>query len=104
MIGIQISLNGKLLYTVGVGEFGSLVAGVDWTRNATPEGSIVETLWVGAKGYQDLPLKDSYGLKHSYWQNHAIKVGDEISMRIVETDSPDQPLPGHPDFPFSVSN
>ena len=99
MIGVQISLNGKPLYTVGGGDFGAMLAGVDWSRTATRKGPIVEHLWVGARFYPGSGVED-----FQFWQNHALQVGDEISMKIVETDTPDQPLPGQPDYPHSISN
>jgi hypothetical protein len=93
MLGFQISVNGKPLYTVGAGNFGMLQAGVDWSRIAQNKGTIYEHLWVEAKRYTGQPLKDEH------WQNHALKVGDEVTIKIIETDSPDQPLSGLPDFP-----
>ena len=95
MIGIQVSLNGKPLYTVGAGEFGMMHAEVEWARIAQRKGTIYEHLWVGAKRYTGSPLNDEY------WQNHALNVGDEVTMKIVEVDAPDDPLPGHPDWPGS---
>jgi hypothetical protein len=95
MRGLQVSLNGQMLYTVGVGEFGIMRAGVDWARIAQNKGTIYEHLWAEAKGYVGSPPDQ----KH--WQNHALNVDDEVTIKIVEIDTPDQPLPGLPDFPRS---
>jgi hypothetical protein len=95
MIGLQVSVNGKHLYTAGIGDFGMMNAGVDWARIAQNKGTIYEHLWVEAKAYAGSPLED----KH--WQNHALEVGDEVTIKVVQTDSPDSPLPGLPDFPGS---
>ena len=95
MLGLQVSLNGKCLYTIGIGDFGMMNAGVDWARIAQNKGTIYEHLWVEAKGYSGQPLKDEH------WQNHSLTLGDEVSIRIIEIDAPDLPLPGLPDFPGS---
>jgi hypothetical protein len=69
-----------------------MYTGVDWGRTATNKGPIIEHLWVGARGYVGRPLKDDY------WQNHALAVGEEGTIRVVETNTPDDPLPGRPDY------
>ena len=95
MIGLVVSVNGNPLYTIGIGEFGLLRAGVDWGRIKANNGHIHEHLWVGAHGLE------SGTAKSPYWQNIRLEVGDAVTIKVVETDTYDQPLPGMPDFPIS---
>ena len=95
MRGLEVSLNGEVLYVVGIGDFGMMNAGVDWARIAQNKGTVYEHLWVQAKGYEGTPPDQRH------WQNHSLNVGDEVRIKIVETDTPDWPLPGTPDFPGS---
>jgi len=96
MRGLEVSVNGAVLYTVGIGEFGMLSAGVEWARIAQNRGTIYEHLCVGARGQVAEPATARH------WQNRALKFGDEVTVKVVEIDSPDQPLPGLPDFPGEV--
>ena len=95
MRGLQVSLNGEVLYVIGVGDFGSMNTGVEWGRTATNKGPIIEHLWVGARGYVGKPLKDYH------WQNHALSVGDEVTIKVVDIETPDDPLPSLPNFPWT---
>jgi hypothetical protein len=95
MVALQVSVNGKHLYTIGAGTFGLLNAHVDWGRIETKSGQIREHLWVGARGIES-------GTENALdWQNIRLQVGDEVTITVVETDVCDEPLPGMPDFPAS---
>ncbi len=94
MVGLEISINGKPTYTIGVGELGVLSATVEWVRLPT-KTSIHErfilrasAMAAGAKSPSDA----------TYWQNISVRVGDEVTIRAVETVSHDPPLEGMPDF------
>jgi hypothetical protein len=95
MVGFEVLINGKPVYTVGTGEFGLLHATIEWARIARDNGGVHEHLWVGANGLE------SKTHKHRYWENTPLRVGDEVTVKIVETDRCDLPLPGMPNFPYS---
>lgn len=101
MIGFQVSVNGQTLYTVGIGELGMMHAGLEWARLKT-KGPVHEHLWVGARGVESSadPLKAVPS--HHYWQNVPLKPGDEVTIKVVDVETPDAPLPGMPDHPFSM--
>ena len=88
MIGLQVSVNGQPLYTVGVGEFGLLHAGIDWAKVKSPTGKTHGHLWVGARAMYS-PDK-----KTAHWQQTPIQVGDEVTIKVIETDASDPPVPG----------
>jgi len=94
MVGFQVSINGKPAYTAGIGEFGILQASIEWVRIAQNNGGIHSHCWGGANGLE------SKTKKHSYWENLRLQVGDEVTVKIVETDRIDPPLPGMPNFPY----
>jgi hypothetical protein len=93
MLGFQISVNGQPLYTTGIGDLGMMTTTLEWVRLGRKVGDIHEHLWIGAHG----TVQES--TSHQYWQNTPINVGDEVTIKVVDTDSPDTPLPGLPDFP-----
>ena len=95
MMALQIAVNGRPLYTIGVSEFGLLYAGVDWGRIVANDGRLHEHLWIGARGME------SGTAQHSYWQNTRLTIGDEVTIKVVDVAEVDAPLPGNPDFPVS---
>ena len=101
MIGFQVAVNGQTLYTVGIGEFGMMHAGLEWARLPT-KGPALEYLWVGAYATQAGGDTSKAVPSQHYWQNIALKVGDEVTMKVVDVESPDAPLPGMPDHPYST--
>jgi hypothetical protein len=96
MVGLQISINGKLSNTIAVGELGMLSATVEWARLPTKNSSH-EQLWVRPTGMKtgDVPNK------HVHWEIVPLRVGDEVTIRAIETNSFDCPLPGLPGIPES---
>jgi hypothetical protein len=80
MRAFEVHLNGKRLCLAGVGEDGVLTAIVDHV--ARPKASSLN-LRVGG-------LVSPIG-KHVIWRNRRLKVGDEVLVKIVETDSADRP-------------
>ena len=96
MIGFQISVSGEPLYTVGVGEIGSIIAQMEWNNGKTHRGEILrDCMWVGVRAHS--PMLGN----HRHWQCKELKVGDEVVIKIVETAMPDSPLPlgTPPDYP-----
>ena len=109
---LEISLNGKVLYTVGNKDWVSLNAQINGFR-LTAE-ALEEVRAQYAEFARDQPLPDSDALKHrdgpdlvcfvglsdgdrpssSTGQSYGtqeLKLGDEITIRIVQTDKPDDP-------------
>jgi hypothetical protein len=96
MIGFEFSVNGERLYTVGVGDIGRIIAQMEWTNGKiNPDVFVRNSIWVGARAHS--PMLG----KHRHWQCRELKLGDEVTIKVVETDSPDQPLPADqlPDYP-----
>jgi hypothetical protein len=85
MRAFEIHLNGKRLCLAGVGEDGVLTAIIDHITG--PKGSSLH-LRVGG-------LVSPIG-KHFIWRDRRLKVGDEIIVKIAETDSVDRPRKSYP--------
>src|SRR5262249_39004441 len=87
MIAFEVHLNGEKLCTAGIGDLGVLTAMLDWTRvrkivtKDTPESL---TLWVTGM--------NSSTAEFPRWLNRPVSVGDEIRIRIVNTESIDEPV------------
>jgi hypothetical protein len=110
---LEISLNGKVLYTVGMEGWFVLHASIFGDRltkemheqmmdqmDDVPEdfeASGWESLFLSA----NVAVPNSDGLTsghpHSYGQE-ALTIGDVVTIRVVETDNPDLPEPQLPDF------
>jgi len=85
MRAFEIHLNGRRLCLAGVGEDGVLTAIIDHV--AGPKGSSLN-LNVGGLV--------SPARKHVIWRHRRLKVGDEIIVKIAETDSVDRPRKSYP--------
>ena len=98
MVAFEILLNGKRLYTIGIGDFGILTASVMHTRVQTIRGPVHEEVIVDGRGHNASETGDNRSV---VWGRVPAKVGDEIVIRVIESDScdPGQPLaaayPGH---------
>jgi hypothetical protein len=73
--------NGKKVSTAGVGELGVLGAHVSWVRRAGEDAEL--TLHVGGL----ITPTD----EHVRWLDRKLKVGDEISIRVIEDAAIDRP-------------
>ena len=85
MITFEISINGKLLYRTGVGEFGMLTAEVMWARIQQRPEMVHEELSVHATslaGGTD---------EHSEWPRAELRIGDEIRIKVVEFEKFEEP-------------
>ena len=86
MLCFEISVNGEKLCTAGVGESGVLTSILSWVQaqpEKSQEGIREEKLYLSASG-----LKDD---EHSEWLRQKVKVGDEVTLRIIEATMPDEP-------------
>lgn len=87
MLALEISVNGHHIQTISAGEMGMLTAHLMAHRIVRRDGSVAEDLWLHPSG-----IDDGTG-DHVEWVNSYLKVGDTVSIRIVETDIPgDQPF------------
>jgi hypothetical protein len=77
----HVHLNGKKVSTAGVGELGVLNAHVGWVRRAGEAAAM--TLHVGG-------LITPTG-EHVRWIDRKLKVGDEISIFVIEDAPIDRP-------------
>ena len=77
----HVHLNGKKVSTAGVGELGVLGAHVSWVRRAGQDAEL--TLHVGGL---ITPTQE-----HVRWLDRKLKVGDEVSIRVIEDAPIDRP-------------
>src|SRR5262245_46366185 len=84
MVGFEILVNGKPAYTTGFDSLGSMWAQVVYTRKRETSGEIWEELHMQglATELPDSPLG-------TIWKSVPTKIGDEIIIRIVDTNRPD---------------
>ncbi|HWB11137.1 MAG TPA: hypothetical protein VG826_18050 [Pirellulales bacterium] len=91
MICFDILVNGRKLCTAGVGDPGTLHAHIIWVLrhgqfdySGTP-GTDDETIGLTVDG-------DSYGRQECLsWPNTNLKAGDEVTIRVVDLESADEP-------------
>ena len=82
MIAFVISVNGQRIGTIGVGDSGVLGAHVSWSGHSGEPGNL--DLGIGGL--------DSRTDEHIRWPDPPeIKVGDTITIQVIETDTVDTP-------------
>jgi hypothetical protein len=94
MTGFQVFINGKSIYTAGIGDLGVMQAVIDWACLPTKRGPLFKHLLITTS-----TAKDSSNHPRQYWPIAPLKIGDEVTIKIVEVESADPPLPGMPDYP-----
>ena len=80
MIAFEISVNGHHVQTIAVGESGMLNVDVTWSRLQKYGATVLEEflLWpTGLEGYSGDTLQ---------WIRSRLKVGDSVTVKIVEVD------------------
>jgi hypothetical protein len=92
VIAFEVLLNGTRLYTIGVGDFGVLAATVMHHRVQTNRGPISEEIVVNGHGHNSRETGPNRAVT---WDRVLAKVGDEIVIRVIESDDcdPGKPLP-----------
>jgi hypothetical protein len=85
MIALEISVNGERLYTIDADDPGFVSASI--TRERKPDEPRIRTS-LSAMG-ANLPRNGAPEFLD--WKDHPLEVGDEVTMRVVETDSADAP-------------
>jgi len=111
---LEVRLNGKKLYTVGIKDWRMLGANVAGTCQTLEDMALL-----GGLSDQPLPEDAPYDLEHWYltayagvpdpsspgsssgqqYDSHSLSLGDEVTIKLIETDQPDNPLPPHPSGP-----
>ena len=85
MLAYQITVNGKHVATAGVQQ-GVLSAIANWV---SPPSDAPEDSWHAGFSLAGL---DSLASEHLKWFRCDVQVGDEISIKLVETESVDEPM------------
>jgi hypothetical protein len=81
MAAIEVFVNGELVSTIGVGERGVMHAMMGWISVDRNDGTRLEEAWVYGQGN---------GLA---WPRTVLKMGDEVTMRLVEREAVDRGKP-----------
>lgn len=94
MIAFEVFVNGKKLCVAGVGDEGVLTSVLTFVRRSHSQPAAEESpgridLHVG--GLVSYPDHSS---QHVDWLNQDVAVGDEITIRVVETEMIDEPARG----------
>jgi len=115
---LEVLLNGKKLYTVGMEDWRMLGASINGHRitaevmekiqaehdQPMPGLEAAENINLSAYvGVPDEDLKRPGGSSGQHYESHPLSVGDEITIRVIETDQPDKPLPRDPRGPGAFS-
>jgi hypothetical protein len=102
MIAFDVSLNGKRACVAGVEDFGVLSAILTWVRRH-PEtrrrGRTADELTVEVSGLQSQHPGPGEHLK---WLSRNLRVGDRVSIRVVDTRKVDEPKTRYRDNPATV--
>ena len=81
MIGVQIEVNGELACTVSTADTAFLVAMLLW-RTGDPLECEVRGMVDGADGSSE----------HVRWLSRKLKLGDIVTLRVVDADESDDPF------------
>lgn len=96
MIAFEIYRNGKKLCTAGAGDAAVLTAILSWSapkgkrrsnRKRASRG-VAHDLNLHVGGLITVPPNAS---EHVRWLSTSLRVGDQVTMKLIETDSPDKP-------------
>jgi hypothetical protein len=100
MIAFKLSVNGEYICTAGVRAFGVLSATITWVgrkpENGRGDKTIEEELTA------DLGGLDSESKEHLKWWSQRLRVGDRLSIEVVETKRADKPKGRYRDDPKVV--
>lgn len=86
MVVFEVSVNGKRAFAMAAGDFGMLTASIMWDRIQTNAGPVHEAIRLSGRGLEPPP-----GGKHLSWPDKSLKMGDEITIRIVDSTTFDEP-------------
>jgi hypothetical protein len=103
MIAFEVSLNGKLVCTAGIGDFGVLTSILTWVRRRpaySRNGDTVEEELTFEVSGRD--SREPTASENLTWLSETLDVGDNVSIRIVEVDTADPPLARTRDDPDTI--
>jgi hypothetical protein len=94
MRAFEVRLNESPLYTAGIGVEGVMTAVISHvTKRVNAAGRVRNDLALEVGGLISLTRE------HVRWRSVRLKVGDEVSVRIIDANSVDRPLKRHRDNP-----
>ena len=100
MIAFKLSINGAYICTAGVRDFGVLSAIITWVRRKAENGrdgkTIEEELTAELGGLDGEPKE------HLKWWGQRLRVGDRVSIEVVEAKRADKPKRRYRDDPKVV--
>ena len=100
MIAFKLSINGEYKCAAGVRDFGVLSAIITWVRRKPEkarDGKIIKEELTA-----DLGALDSKSNEHLKWLSQRLRVGDRVSIEVVETKRADKPKRRYRDDPKVV--
>lgn len=100
MIAFKLSINGEYICTAGVRDFGVLSASITWVRRKGENGRDGKTMEEELTA--DLGGLDSESKEHLKWWSQRLRVGDRLSIEVVETKRADKPKRRYRDDPKVV--
>lgn len=92
MVVFEMYINGKMVYTAGVGDEGVLMAVASWSRHRVGSMVLPDQLNADIRGF------DTKGFWLT-WPSFNLSIGDEVCIKVVEQDHCDAPAQRH-DVPF----
>ncbi len=99
MIAFEFIFNGQRIATAGVGEWGMLLGILRWVRRRSDHCTFHAETFCEVEIYGHSFTTDD----HLVWAVQPLTAGDEVLVRIIETEQVDEPTwktPGR-DFPFA---
>ena len=87
MKGMEIRINGKRRCIIGVGPSGVLSSIVRWVNIPVDGKSGRNEFGVSAGGL----IVEEKKQTHCMWLNEMLTLGDEVTVKLVETNKPDRP-------------
>jgi hypothetical protein len=102
MIAFQVGLNGMPICTAGIEDVGVLTSVLTWARRRASghdHPGVEEELMFEVSALDSRDPKESEHLK---WLSESLRVGDSISIRIVEVEAAHTPVERRRDDPEAV--
>ena len=96
MICFEVWVNGEKICVAGVGEVGVLSAIVTWSQGRPNATFTAESEQKPSKPY--LHVGGLVNREHVRWtqQTDQLQVGDEVTFKIIEADTADEPIHKYP--------
>lgn len=100
MIAFKLSINGEYICTAGVRAFGVLSAIITWMRRKAENGRDGKT--IEEELTAELSGLDGESKEHLKWWSQRLRVGDKLSIEVVEAKRADKPKRRYRDDPKVV--